>query len=374
LNDILTPAECQELTFIHKALAAAGYSPHLWTTKLGDVAYSAPPLLLPLVAARDKVTAAAEAALGHSFELCTEFTGLVSWTKGAAIHWHHDSNRPHLKQRVATAVVYLNDCTEFCGGQLQFQDGDLRHVSAAMGSMVTFMADAANVHRVTEVTAGERLTLTLWFTLQPEHSEDTAVLRQLSPDLKRRQPPGSLYRDCGIDIRTTRLAAAGLSWAPTVQARESFALNGSVGSEGSADQTDQPSPGRLQTPCSSSGCCCCKDDGVCFDSLQAALLALSWLQWHGPAAISEPTAAALCKPNAAALRDSEAAALCEQTAAALCNSNASTAVAEDNCGCMCVPLAAAKSGVGAYLKELKGQLPAAVGAWTQAGLLYNHDC
>lgn len=44
--------------------------------------------------------------------------------------------RPHLKQRVATAVVYLNDCTEFCGGQLQFQDGDLRHVSAAMGSMV----------------------------------------------------------------------------------------------------------------------------------------------------------------------------------------------------------------------------------------------
>lgn len=166
----------------------------------------------------------------------------------------------------------------------------------------------------------------------------------LLADLKRRQPPGSLYRDCGIDIRTTRLAAAGLSWAPTVQARESFALNGSVGSEGSADQTDQPSPGRLQTPCSSSGCCCCKDDGVCFDSLQAALLALSWLQWHGPAAISEPTAAALCKPNAAALRDSEAAALCEQTAAALCNSNASTAVAEDNCGCMCVPLAAAKSG------------------------------
>lgn len=48
-------------------------------------------------------------------------------------------------------------------------------------SQVTFMADAANVHRVTEVTAGERLTLTLWFTLQPEHSEDTAVLRQLSP-------------------------------------------------------------------------------------------------------------------------------------------------------------------------------------------------
>ena len=48
-------------------------------------------------------------------------------------------------------------------------------------TQVTFMADVANVHRVTEVTAGERLTLTLWFTLQPQHSEDTAVLRQMAP-------------------------------------------------------------------------------------------------------------------------------------------------------------------------------------------------
>ncbi len=37
---------------------------------------------------------------------------------------------------MATAVVYLNDAREFEGGQLQFQDGDLRNVAAAQGSMV----------------------------------------------------------------------------------------------------------------------------------------------------------------------------------------------------------------------------------------------
>lgn len=47
------------------------------------------------------------------------------------------AHRPHLEQRVATAVVYLNDACEFEGGQLQFQDGDLRNVAAAQGSMVS---------------------------------------------------------------------------------------------------------------------------------------------------------------------------------------------------------------------------------------------
>jgi hypothetical protein len=79
------------------------------------------------ICARDKVLAAAEAALRYELEFCVEFTGtkedhilfntlehwtqctefalvdvlmspvrsagLVSWTTGAAIQWHHDSNR-----------------------------------------------------------------------------------------------------------------------------------------------------------------------------------------------------------------------------------------------------------------------------------------
>ncbi len=47
------------------------------------------------------------------------------------------------------------------------------------GTQVAFLADESNTHRVSEVTRGERLTLTLWFTLLPEHSEDAKVLQLL---------------------------------------------------------------------------------------------------------------------------------------------------------------------------------------------------
>jgi hypothetical protein len=47
--DVLSAEECAELTFVHRALGAAGYSPHLWTSKLSDIAYAEPALLLPVV-------------------------------------------------------------------------------------------------------------------------------------------------------------------------------------------------------------------------------------------------------------------------------------------------------------------------------------
>jgi hypothetical protein len=46
---VLSAEECAELTFIHCALGAAGYSPHLWTSKLSDIAYAEPALLIPVV-------------------------------------------------------------------------------------------------------------------------------------------------------------------------------------------------------------------------------------------------------------------------------------------------------------------------------------
>lgn len=291
-REILSPRECGELIFIHKALCAAGYSPHLWTTKLGDVAYAEPQLLLPLISARDRVLASAEAALGYELEFCVEFTGLVSWTKGAAIQWHHDSNRPHLKQRVATAVVYLNSAEEFHGGQLQFESGSLRHVDAEAGTMVAFMADVSNVHRVTPVTEGERITLTLWFTLQPEHCEDTVVLRQLTSDswtLMGRTPPDSLYQDCGSDVRHARLAAIGLEWVPlTLPPCESSTCL----SEGSS-AAEQTATSPWTDPASQSGHIRCRqlegrgpDDCGCGgigerkDSLSMAMLSTAWHQWR----------------------------------------------------------------------------------------------
>lgn len=292
---LLSPWECQRLIFIHKSICTAGYSPHLWTSKLGDVAYAAPEFLLPMICARDKVLAAAEAALRYELEFCVEFTGLVSWTTGAAIQWHHDSNRPHLKQRVATAVVYLNDASEFEGGQLQFESGALRHVDAAVGSMVTFMADEANVHRVTPVTSGERITLTLWFTLHPEHCEDNVILRLLKSDAwqaKGQLPPDSLYLDCGTDIRLTRLAAVGLKWMPLQLhnagqkscPRDSCAASEkpAVASEGNPEQ-QECSLGRIRcqqlASIDRSKCSCC-GVGKLMTSLSKALLEVAWLQWQ----------------------------------------------------------------------------------------------
>lgn len=41
-----------------------------------------------------------------------------------------------MKQRVATAVLYLNGADEFEGGQLQFESGSLRQVDAEAGTLV----------------------------------------------------------------------------------------------------------------------------------------------------------------------------------------------------------------------------------------------
>jgi predicted 2-oxoglutarate/Fe(II)-dependent dioxygenase YbiX len=41
--------------------------------------------------------------------------------------------------------------------------------------LLLYTADESNVHQVEPVTAGERATLTMWFTLDQEHQEDQKV-------------------------------------------------------------------------------------------------------------------------------------------------------------------------------------------------------
>lgn len=56
---------------------------------------------------------------------------------------HVKPRRPYLEQRHATAVAYLNDPgAEFSGGDLQFQDGNLKQVAPSSGSMVRIRSDA----------------------------------------------------------------------------------------------------------------------------------------------------------------------------------------------------------------------------------------
>jgi len=59
--------------------------------------------------------------------------------------------------------------TIYKGGILQFQDGDPSSIVSVACDVVIYTADNRNVHCVTEVTKGGRLTLTLWFTR--DHSD-----------------------------------------------------------------------------------------------------------------------------------------------------------------------------------------------------------
>ena len=90
---VLSPAEAAELVFIARALGVVGYRAAVASATLHDVAAAAPALLQPLVAARERVRAAAEEALGLGLGLLVEFTGLISWRPGSSIAPHHDANR-----------------------------------------------------------------------------------------------------------------------------------------------------------------------------------------------------------------------------------------------------------------------------------------
>lgn len=85
--------------------------------------------------------------------------------------------RDYLAQRHFSAVLYLNtQGKEFTGGTFCFKDGPppLR-VSPTAGTLLLYTADERNVHQVEEVPAGERLTMTMWFTLDEAYQEDSKV-------------------------------------------------------------------------------------------------------------------------------------------------------------------------------------------------------
>lgn len=118
------------------------------------------------------------------YELFIEFTGLISWSRGASIGWHSDDNRPYLKQRHFSEVCYLNTYgPDFSGGLFHFQDGEPKSIVPKAGDVVMYTADDRNIHSVDEITEGERLTLALWFSRDGSHDEDMKLISLLSQHL-----------------------------------------------------------------------------------------------------------------------------------------------------------------------------------------------
>ncbi|RVW34563.1 hypothetical protein CK203_079309 [Vitis vinifera] len=237
--------ELQELEFIHKSCCTVGYRPNVFSTTLSHlIATRSPHLILPFVPIRERLKEKLEECFGCEYELFIEFTGLISWTRGASIGWHSDDNRPYLKQRDFAAVCYLNSYgKDFKGGLFHFQDGDPTTIVPLAGDVVMYTADCRNIHSVDEagccsdfliiclgtssaspgsvtdpdlshkkplkcavldlkiwragivleynsnemqnskdaqITDGERLTLTLWFSRDCSHDEDAKLVSLLS--------------------------------------------------------------------------------------------------------------------------------------------------------------------------------------------------
>ncbi|KAL9249763.1 hypothetical protein AKJ16_DCAP17301 [Drosera capensis] len=236
---------CEELEFIHKSNCTVGYRPAVFSTTLSHlIATHCAHLVVPFVSLREQLKEKVEEVFGCEFELVIEFTGLISWTKGASIGWHSDDNRPYLKQRDFTAVCYLNNYgKDFQGGAFHFQEGEPASILPMTGVVDYFIStmDMVYAHQVwgsrwvgmgsASITGGERLTLTLWFSRNCSHDEDAkliSLLSQCTPDELNMGPclnipfPASnnMYwfasddiSDCqqGCDVRYARLLALGFN-------------------------------------------------------------------------------------------------------------------------------------------------------------------
>ncbi|KAL5721816.1 procollagen-proline 3-dioxygenase [Ranunculus cassubicifolius] len=233
LHNFISTHLCKELEFIHKSCSTIGYRPNVFSTTLSHlIATNSAHLILPFVPIRERLKEKVEEFFGCEYELFIEFTGLISWTKGASIGWHSDDNRSYLKQRDFAAVCYLNSHgKDFEGGLFHFQDGEPATFAPMAGDVLIYTADSRNVHSVDEITNGERLTLTLWFSKDSSYDEDAKLISLVSQGLSSSldddpvsylpfPAPSSMYWFCsehdshqsGFDICWARVHILGYSY------------------------------------------------------------------------------------------------------------------------------------------------------------------
>ncbi|RDX60960.1 Prolyl 3-hydroxylase 1 [Mucuna pruriens] len=193
IPNFLSLNECRELEFIHKSSSTVGYRPNVFSTTLSHlIATNSSHFIVPFIPIRERLKDKLEEFFKCEYELFIEFTGLISWSRGASIGWHSDDNRPYLKQRHFSAVCYLNTYDkDFSGGLFHFQDGEPKSIVPKAGDVVMYSADDRNIHSVDEITEGERLTLALWFSRDGSHDEDMKLISLLSQHLLHKSMAGS---------------------------------------------------------------------------------------------------------------------------------------------------------------------------------------
>ncbi|CAK8986123.1 unnamed protein product [Durusdinium trenchii] len=125
--------------------------------------------------ARQLAQRAAEDFFDDFGSLWPETTVTVGWFPGAGLPVHTDNSQDYLSQRHVTVVVWLNEVdVDFQGGHFFF--GSEPAIRPQQGSAAIFAADVP--HGLQPVTQGLRISLNVWFSREPNASEDTRLLQR----------------------------------------------------------------------------------------------------------------------------------------------------------------------------------------------------
>ncbi|KAK4786444.1 hypothetical protein SAY86_003133 [Trapa natans] len=101
-----TRCDVQELEFILKSSSTVGYRPHVFSTTLSHlIATNCPQLILPLVPIREMLKEKVEEFFGCDFELCIEFTGLISGSKPTL----HKSETTRIQQNQVLQTTRIHE-------------------------------------------------------------------------------------------------------------------------------------------------------------------------------------------------------------------------------------------------------------------------
>ena len=119
-----------------------------------------------------RFNAAAFARNTYNKVLYPDYTDIVYWPDGLSMGIHADNawenGEPnYVSYRVYSGVAYLND--DYEGGHTFFPELGVK-IEPKIGKFVVFPSNVDYKHGVTTVM-GERYTLPIWFTEDPEHIE-----------------------------------------------------------------------------------------------------------------------------------------------------------------------------------------------------------
>lgn len=101
----------------------------------------------------------------NAFAFDVDWTPAVQfgeYTEGSFYNWHHDINwgSNSMYDRKLSIIIQLSDENDYEGGDFQFKNIETPAGIRNQGSILVF--PSYNVHRVTEVTKGKRLSLVCW--------------------------------------------------------------------------------------------------------------------------------------------------------------------------------------------------------------------